>query len=101
MTITLPDIKALNELIAPDKIAAQGFLRPSKAVLVDSSDHDGDPSFQVYLVYPNKTKEPELAWSKQKHIVHWVREVIRASYGEDRWVYVDVMRSSEAPKVFV
>jgi hypothetical protein len=97
MTVAILSAAQLAELIRPEKLVAQGFLRPQRALVVDSTDHFGEAAYHVYLVYPDDTPDSALAWSKVKPMVRWVRREIRRASGEERWPYVRVLRNSDLP----
>lgn len=97
MAIAMLSANELAGLIQPEVLAAQGFLPPERALVIEGTDHSGEAAFHVYLVYPDDIPEGALTWSKVKPMVRWVRNEIRRASGEERWPYVRVVRKSDAP----
>jgi hypothetical protein len=98
----VPSIHAaetLTNLIQPEKLAAHGFLRPQSISLAEGTDHSGEAAYYVFLVYPDSTPDDQLAWSKVKPMVQWVRNAIRAATAEERWPYVRVVREADVPSL--
>ena len=95
MATTILDANDLALLVQPDKIEAQGFLRPERVSVIAGTDHTGDDAYYVQLVYRDNTPSKALAWSKVKSMVRWVRNEIRTAINEERWAYVRVTRSSD------
>lgn len=88
----------LADLIQPDKLAAAGFIAPRRVSVASGTDHTGDDVYRVYLIFPDETPEEELAWSKVKQMVEWVRDRIWKASGEERWPYVRVTREADLPR---
>jgi hypothetical protein len=91
------DMEALAALVHPDKLTAEGFLRPERVLVIPGTDHSGEEAFHVYAVYPNDTPDEALAWNKVKTMVRWMRNKIRKASGEVRFPYVRVVREADLP----
>jgi hypothetical protein len=97
MSSVVMDIGALAALVHPDKLTAEGFLRPERVLVIPGTDHSGEEAFHVYAVYANDTPDEALAWNKVKTMVRWMRNKIRKASGEVRFPYVRVVREADLP----
>lgn len=95
MPTAISDANKLAEFVQPAKLAAAGFLQPTRVSVIAGTDHSGTEAYYVYLIFPDETPDTDLAWSKVKPMVRWVRDQIREADGEQRWPYVRVMRECE------
>ena len=95
MTTGIADTRSLANLIQPAKLKAHGFPKPARVSVIFGTDHTGEESYQVFLVFSDKTPDATLAWSNVKGMVRWVQEQIRQADGERRWPYVRVKRESD------
>jgi hypothetical protein len=94
--VTADDTNALASLIQPEKLRAEGFKPiPNRVSIILGRDHTGEEAYHVYLVFPNKTSDSELAWRKISPMVRWVQEQISIEDGYRRFPYVNVKRESE------
>src|SRR5436309_4114351 len=85
----------LREQIKPEELAKHGFPRPKDVRLSRGTDSTGEESFYVYLVFPDKTPDENLAWQKIEPMVSWVRNLIWTETGAQLWPYVKVRRQKE------
>ncbi|HRJ07703.1 MAG TPA: hypothetical protein PK490_13445 [Prosthecobacter sp.] len=92
------NLKDILARIQPQLIAKKGFSRPQDVQLLKGKDSDGEDALFVYLVFPDKTPDSELAWSKVEPMVSWVRDTVWSSADEEQWPYVRVKRASEITK---
>ncbi|HVY72222.1 MAG TPA: hypothetical protein VHH73_19975 [Verrucomicrobiae bacterium] len=97
MAAAITDVEALEELVQPAKIAAQGFRAPKQVRVVSSNDHSGDEAYYVYLIFPDETTDTALGWNKVKTMARWVQEEIWAANKWQRWPYIQIKRESELP----
>jgi hypothetical protein len=97
MAATISNVDELADLIQPAKLAAEGFVAPKRVLVTAGTDHTGDDAYRVYLVFPDETAADQLAWSKVKPMVEWVRDRIWKANGEQRWPYVSVTREVDLP----
>jgi hypothetical protein len=96
--MTIAESNSLDHLlnqIQPDELAKHGFPRPKAVRLSRGIDSVGDEAFYVFLVFPNKTPEEDLAWARIEPMVSWVRDLIWIKTGEQLWPYVKVKREKE------
>jgi hypothetical protein len=85
----------LRERIKPEELAKQGFPRPKDVRLSQHPDSTGEEAFYVYLVFPDKTPDENLAWRNIEPMVSWVRNLIWNETGAQLWPYVKVRRQKE------
>jgi len=91
-----PDsLDSLRERIKPEELAKHGFPRPKDVRLSRRTDSTGQEAFYVYLVFPDKTPDENLAWKKIEPMVSWVRDLIWTETGAELWPYVKVRRQKE------
>ncbi|HWY75155.1 MAG TPA: hypothetical protein VN281_06040 [Verrucomicrobiae bacterium] len=93
--MTTDALNDLRERIKPDELAKRGFPRPRDVQLFRGTDSTGEESFYVYLVFPDKTPDKNLAWKKIEPMVSWVRELILTETDHRLWPYVKVGRKKE------
>jgi hypothetical protein len=95
MPAVISNASELADLIQPDELAAAGFTGPSRVSVLAGTDHVGEDAYHVYLIFPDETAPDQLAWSKVKPMVQWVRDRIWKANGEQRWPYVRVKREAD------
>jgi hypothetical protein len=97
MPTSISNTDELAGLIQPEKLVKAGFVAPKRVLLTAGTDHTGDDAYRVYLVFPDETAPDQLAWSKIKPMVEWVRDRVWKANGEERWPYVRVAREADLP----
>jgi len=95
MPTAIVDTNELAALVQPDKLAQEGFPRPSRVSVVLSTDHTGEEAYYVYLIFPNETPDASLKWGKIKDMMRWVHDQVWRASGEERWPYVHVKREAD------
>lgn len=100
MPKTTPELSELEALIQPDVLAARGFPKPERVVLLERRDSTDVDSYYVYLVYPETVPDEALRRSKTGEMQHWVKQVIHEHAGYDRYPYIRVCRPIEVPPGF-
>jgi hypothetical protein len=89
------NLARLSTLIQPEEIRKQGLLTPDKVLVSSGIDHAGEEALYVYLVFPNRTSDAELAWRRVKPLVAWVHDTLWRADEYRRYPYVRVKRKSE------
>jgi len=90
-------LSELQDRIKPEELAKHGFPRPKGVLLFKDTDSGGDEAFYVYLVFPNKTPDEDLAWKRIEPMVSWVRDLIWTETGAELYPYVMVKRQKQLP----
>jgi len=85
----------IRDQIQPDELTKHGFPRPKRVSLIEGTDSEGEEAFHIYLVFPDDTRDEDLAWNKIEPMVSWVRNFVWEKTGETRWPYVRVKREKE------
>ena len=62
--------------IQPNELAKHGFPRPKRVSLIEGNDSEGEEAFHIYLVFPDDTRDEDLAWNKIEPMVSWVRNFV-------------------------
>ena len=99
---TTPILNEVRSEIQPEKLKQEGFtVLPQRVSLIEGINSDKEHVYYVYLVYPNRTSEADLAWKKIEPIVSWVRKHVWDRTGQTTWPYVKVKREQELPPELV
>jgi hypothetical protein len=85
----------IRDQIQPNELAKHGFPRPKRVSLIEGNDSEGEEAFHIYLVFPDDTRDEDLAWNKIEPMVSWVRKFVWEKTGQTRWPYVRVKREKE------
>ena len=72
---------SLRQRIKPDELAKHGFPRPKDVRLSRGTGIAGEEACYVYLVFPDKTPDEDLAWRKIEPMVSWVRDLLWTETG--------------------
>ncbi len=89
------DLDEIRERIKPDELVKQGFPRLRDVQIFRGIDSAGEESFYVYLVFPDRTPDKNLAWKRIAPMVSSVRDLIWNETGARLWPYVKVDHRKE------
>lgn len=68
---------------------------PRDVLVRDIHDHIGDPAIEAILVFPDRTTDAELSWSRLHRLFSWVRRSLSANDPDNRFVYTRACRSRD------
>ena len=95
MPLEAPSLTDLNRLVQPSEFPDTSFPKPKRITVSETTDSDGEDAYAVQVVFPDRTTDSELDWSRIEGLVTWIRRTIWNEGGNRRWPYVWVRRESE------